>query len=223
MSQTLTLDDARLSVWGLVGRVQQRSLTLHQRRTMNIISHVIEDTTLIDHVPTRIYAGFQRMSKFIPQVKRYNGIAQHAQRVYVFGVPDVPPPDLPNITYVYLEEDAALANEWFLISRGNDYASALVTQEKTRFSDPDHLRRFQGIWTFDIDIINVLDQWLLNTVSDRDFTNDNDTQVNLASQQALVRRTLSRLEEFAKRSKDRSVEQELCALKQVINASLAYI
>jgi len=223
MSETRTLDDTRLSVWGLVGRVQQRSLTLHQRRTMNIISHSIEDTTLVDRVPTRIYAGFQRMSKFIPQVKRYNGIAQSAEQVYVFGVPDAPVPDLPNITYVYLEEDATLANEWFLISRGNDYASALVTQEKTRFSDPDHLRRFQGIWTFDIDIINVLDQWLLNTVSDRDFANDSETQVNLASQQVLVRKTLSRLEEFAKHSKDRSVEQELCTLKQVIGASLKYI
>lgn len=221
MADILTLDDTRLSVWGLVGRVQQKSLTLHQRRTMNVISHSIEDTTLVDRVPTRIYAGFQRMSKFIPQIKRYTGIAQNAEQVYVFAVPDVEAPDLPNVTYVYLQEDSALAREWFLISRGDDYASALVTQEKTRFNDPDHLRRFQGIWTFDVDIINVLDQWMLNTVSDRDFADDTETQVNIASQQIWVQKTLSRLDAFAKRSKDRSVEQELSALKQVISASLS--
>lgn len=220
MSNVLILDDTRLSVWGLVGRVQQKSLTLHQRRTMSIISHSIEDITLHDHIPTRIYAGFQRLSKFIPQVKRYAGIAQNAEQVYVFGVPDAEMPDLPNVTYVHVQEDAALAREWFLISRGAAYASALVTQEKTRFSDPDHLRRFQGIWTFDIDIINVLDQWLLNTVRDRDFNAQAETPLDVSSQQVLVQKTLARLDTFAKRSTDRSVEQELGALKQVITTSL---
>lgn len=217
---TLLLDDTRLSVWGLVGRVQQKSLTLYQRRTMNIISHAIEDTTLVDQVPTRIYAGFQRMSKFLPQVKRYTRMASAAQQIFIFGVPDVELPELPNVTYVFLERDSVLAREWFLIARGEHYASALVTQEKTRFDDPDHLRKFEGIWTFEVNIIDVLDEWLRSAVSERDFAARAEMPLHIARQQQLVKTTLNRLDSLAARAEDAAVRGEVTAIKQEIVEAL---
>ncbi|MCU0495945.1 MAG: hypothetical protein MUF87_01185 [Anaerolineae bacterium] len=157
--------DPMLSVWRLVERVEKRSTILNHRRTMNLISYEIEDVTLIDHTPTRIFSGFQVLSKFLPQQKRYREMAKHAESIYVFGVPDIDPPPIPNITYVALDRHDKLAKEWFLVSYGPGYASALATEELTDLSTPDDQRIFKGLWTFDLSLVAILDEWLANTVN----------------------------------------------------------
>ena len=41
----------------------------------------------------------------MPQVKRYRKIAAAAETVYVFGVPDVAPPEIANVQYIHLKPD----------------------------------------------------------------------------------------------------------------------
>lgn len=156
--------DPGFSVFELTQRIQDQSSILNHRQTMNLISYEIENATLKDGARTRIFSSFQRMSRFIPQIPRYQKLAQTAESIYVFGIPDVIPPSIPNITYIDLKPTDRLAREWFLVSYGKDFASALATEELTHIDDPDTSRMFKGIWTFDAGLTSILEEWLTRTV-----------------------------------------------------------
>jgi len=156
--------DPQFSVYELVERVQKVSAVINSRRTMSLISYEIENSILIDGARPRLFSAFQYLSKFMKQRVRYEQIAKLAESVYVFGVPDITPPAIPNVHYVHLSPDDRLAKEWFIVAYGGDTYSALATQELTRFTDPDAQRRFKGIWTFDQNIVLILHDWLSSAV-----------------------------------------------------------
>lgn len=204
--------DPTLSVWRLVERVEKRSTILNHRRTMNLISYEIEDVTLVDHTATRIFSGFQVFSKFLPQQKRYREMAQHAESIYVFGVPDIEPPAIPNITYVALDRYDKLAKEWFLVSYGQGYASALATEELTDLSTPDEQRIFKGLWTFDLSLVAILDEWLANTVSAQILNPIDENAHNNASQVRTLNNTINRMLGRIHREKSPLIRDELKTL-----------
>lgn len=156
--------DPEFSVYHMVERVQRQRTHLNHRRTMSLISYEIENATLKDNSRSRIFSGFQVMSKFLPQIDRYTVLAEKAESVYVFGVPDVTPPPIKNITYVPLAATDQLAKEWFLVSRSQDFHSALATEEQTDLSMPDDERVFMGMWTFDVDLVQIVEEWLTGIV-----------------------------------------------------------
>lgn len=157
--------DPQFSVFKLVDRVRHQSTLLNHRRTMSAISYEIENATLVDSAQTRVFAGFQRFSRFLPQLNRYHRLARKAESVYVFGVPDVTLPPIPGIHYVPIAETDQLSKEWFLVSYGRPYFSALVTEEQSRITDPDEKRLFKGLWTFDPTMVTILYEWLSRVVN----------------------------------------------------------
>lgn len=184
--------DPTFSVYRLIERIENRSILLNHRRTMSMISFEIENATLVDGAPSRIFVGFQYMSKFLPQAKRYQKLATTAESVYVFGVQDVAPPALPNIRYIPLASGDRLAKEWFVISHGVTYSSALATEELSSFSDPDNLRQFKGIWTFDMAIVTIMHDWLASLVDAR-LLADAEKQHDFEQQRVLIGRSYERL------------------------------
>ncbi|MBC7812297.1 MAG: hypothetical protein H7175_14170, partial [Burkholderiales bacterium] len=84
--------------------------------------------------------------------------------VYVFGVPDVELPAIDNITYVPIAADDALAQEWLLVTNGQQNASALATREITHIEEEDALRMFKGVWTFDYVTVKFLHDALTRVV-----------------------------------------------------------
>ncbi|GEM_PF-782707 len=184
--------DPQFSVYHLVQRVKSQSTLLNHRRTMSLVSYEIENATLMDDARTRVFSGFQYMSRFVPQIPRYRRLAEKAESIYVFGVPDVEVPEIPNIIYVPLKPTDQLAKEWFLISYGRDYFSALATEEKTNITDPDEVRLFNGVWTFEFALVNIMNEWLTSAVDARPlpFT---ETEVNYGRQVRLMSTTMARL------------------------------
>lgn len=157
--------DPDFSVYKLVERLQSNTAVMNHRVTMSIVSKEIENTSLVDNAHTRVFSSFQKMSRFMPQARRYEQLAKRAESVYVFGIPDVEPPAIPNVNYVYLKPTDQLSKEWFLISYGHSYASALATEELTHMDDPDELRMFKGVWSFDLAMTAILEEWLSSTVN----------------------------------------------------------
>ena len=184
--------DPNFSVYGLVDRTRQDSAEMNHRITMTVISNEIENATLLDNADNIIFSGFQRMSRFLPQVERYRQIAQRAEAVYVFGVPDVTPPPIENITYVPLKENQQLFKEWFLVSYGQDYFSALATEELTHIDDPDPDRIFKGVWTFELDLVHILFEWLSATTDRRPEMLPEDGH-NLKRQAELMNNSIGRM------------------------------
>mgnify|MGYP002713107352 CR=1 FL=1 len=198
------------SVYALVARMQkyQDSTIINTRRTMNTISYEIENATLIDGTKTRIFAAFQRMSRFLPQVERYKKLAARSESIYVFGIPDATMPQIPNITYIHLEPQMQLAKEWFLVSYGQDYASALATEELTHIDNPDDERRFKGIWTFEISMVAILEEWLTRTVDAQPLL-INEAEHNQQEQQRLLQNIRTRMSQTADEKASATLELAL--------------
>jgi hypothetical protein len=165
---------------------------IRRRQTMQLISSTLENATIQDKARTRIFAGFQRMGKFVRRLARYHELSFKAELVYVFGVPDVTVPKIPNVIYVPLKPTDQLAKEWFLVSYGPEYWSALATQEITSIDDPDALRRFDGYWTFDHTLIAKLHDQLAGVVGAPPLTFD-PVKRNLDRQVFLMGRAMDRL------------------------------
>lgn len=180
------------SVYALTKRSLRDVSIVNGRRTMTIISNQIENSTLIDGAETVIFAAFQRYSRFKPQMKRYRKLATQSKHIYVFGVPDEALPPIENITYVPLNETDQLAKEWFLISYGPDYFSALATLELTHIDDPDNKRKFKGFWSFDIAVVSTLYDMLGQAVNMKQFANPRK-QANHTRQSQLLSNIIGRL------------------------------
>jgi DICT domain-containing protein len=215
MSPNVTIDPS-LSVYNLVQRTKQQRTLLNHRRTMSIISYEIENVVIVDHVKSRIFAGFQFMSRFLRQAKRYEKLAQSAESVYVFGVMDTQPPPIPNIRYIPLKATDQLAKEWFLVSDSPDYFSALATEELSSIQDPDEKRVFQGVWAFDEDIVTILQEWLTSLVDARPLTIE---RRNYRKQVSLMSDTMGRLTARLAKSIERPTPQ-IAIINQEVRAVL---
>lgn len=184
--------DPKFSIFSLLARRESITGTIHHRRTMSAISHEIENATILDHANTTIFAGFQYMSKFLRQEERYRKLAREAKRVYVFGVVNCPLPGIDNVVYVPLEPTDQLTKEWFLISYGERYYSALATEELTQINDPDDKRIFKGIWTFQQPLVAILHDWLADSVGMRRLNYDG-IRHDMQSQFHIMNTTMERL------------------------------
>ncbi|MCS6836202.1 MAG: hypothetical protein NZ750_09320 [Anaerolineae bacterium] len=204
--------DPSFSVYELVSRTKRDASVIQHRRAMSVISHAIEDATLVDGARTTVYSGFQIMSKFLRQVKRYTEMARKSEHVYVFGVPDVKVPHIPNITYIPLQPHDRLAKEWFIVSFGPTYYSALATEELTSVYDPDHLRQFKGIWSFDYNLVNILQDWLADTVGTRRLTYNDTSQPDPRQEANYINQAIDRLKRRIAREQDEVLRQELTYL-----------
>lgn len=199
--------DPAFSVYKLVNKLQNQNTILRHRQTMSEVSYEIENATLMDEARTRVFSGFQRMSKFVPQIPRYTKLAEKAESVYVFGIADIELPRIPNIIYIPLTQSDQLSKEWFLVSYGRDYASALATEEISQIDDPDDQRQFNGVWTFNLSLVSILEEWLTNTVDARTLGLTSEF-MNHEKRLKLIGRNLSRLIGRAARTKPR-IQAEL--------------
>jgi len=204
--------DPSFSVYGLVARTKRDASIIQHRRAMSVISRVIEDATLIDGARNVVYSSFQVMSKFLPQVRRYTEMARKSEHVYVFGVPDTQVPDIPNITYVPLQPHDQLAKEWFIVSFGPTYYSALATEELTNINDPDHVRQFKGIWSFDYNLVTILKDWLADTVGKRRLAYEDALKADPRSEAGYINQAIDRLKRRVAREQDEVLREELTYL-----------
>lgn len=215
--------DPTVSVYGLVERTQQQNMFINHRRTMSLISYEIENATLLDGAPNRIFSAFQYLSKFLPQVKRYEKLAARAESIYVFGVADTVPPPIPKVTYVKLDPKSQLAKEWFLVSFGRDYVSALATEEQTKITDPDEQRVFHGVWSFEFELVGILNNWLTNLVKAPPMELD-ESERNFTSQINIMSNSMGRIITRIATEKNPDVPRELgnavnTSMRPIINRS----
>ncbi len=135
--------------------------------TLLAISHSLEQTVTRHELNGIFFAGFQRFSAFLPQANRFRYLASRCKKVYIFGYPDVPAPQIDNLEYVELEENAPLIREWFLVFQNEKFFAALLTRQisddlKNEFGRG---RLYQGLLTFDDAQVAPAAQLLTNALN----------------------------------------------------------
>ncbi|MBI5930115.1 MAG: hypothetical protein HY862_12460 [Chloroflexi bacterium] len=148
------------SLFEIVDHPTTPFLFTEHRTSLISISREIENCAMETQTPARVFAGFQKLSFFLPHIERYREIAQNAESVWVFGVPDITPPDITGIEYALLVPDHLLVQEWFLVVESPEYFSALVAKDLSGLDIPHSERLFRGIWTFDAELVNQMQRQL---------------------------------------------------------------
>lgn len=146
---------------------------------MNTISRLVEDQIIKHELPVNFYAGFERFSNFPDQMRRYSRLGAACRRVYVFGVPDVQPPAISGIEFIAISPQSPLAREWFLLIDTPDFWTTLLTKEVDGRDEASGGRRFDGIWSFDEQVVARASLLISQTM---ETTYKPVTQRNMASQ-----------------------------------------
>ncbi|MET0388035.1 MAG: DICT sensory domain-containing protein [Polyangiales bacterium] len=110
---------------------------------------VNEQLTLERHArDARVFAGFERMSRVRPVLKRYRRLAVAAQRLVVFGEHD---DRLPLPCELVDVAGSPLAREWFLVIDAPAYKALLAARDLDGFGPTGPLvgRRFAGVTLHD--------------------------------------------------------------------------
>lgn len=159
---------SHISLYKLITGKHRNALFVNTIDMMNIISQHLEDVVLNKKLAVDFYAGFQRYSYLQKQADRYSKLAQVARSVHVFGVPDnVEASQISGLKLIPLQTQDALAEEWFLVINAPYFYTALLTREVK--SSVTGERRFEGIWTYDENVVSQADL-LLHQYCGKEYT-----------------------------------------------------
>lgn len=157
MSTTLNT----LSLYPLVLGQSPHDLATNSVQTLLAISHSLEDVVMRHRLRLTFYAGFQRISSFLPQLERFARLAATCGEVLVLAHPDAPAPDIPGIRFIALDREAPLAREWFILVDHPQFGAALLTRQlgdgHSRVSgsmlDFGRGRLYEGLVTFEDSLV----------------------------------------------------------------------
>lgn len=127
------------------------------------ISHMIENFVMANPRTADLHVSFQAFSRFADQQERYAEIAKMVQGLWLYGVPDVPPPQFPRTTIVDTS-NTPLERYWFVIAYGPGVHMTLLAEEVSPENRlPDEPRMYEGFYTFDpnfaykvLDVLHML-------------------------------------------------------------------
>lgn len=128
-------------------------------RSMNVVSHAIEERVIAQRLPCEVYAGFQRLALLKPQLPRYRALLEYTTNVCVYGLddtaraPEVAALRHPRLLRFVIDRRFYTGLEWFwfVVVDHPQLRTALVAQHTAGdlFAPHQSNREYVGIWTFD--------------------------------------------------------------------------
>lgn len=165
---------------------------IYFKPSLTALSHAMEDQVMAGRDRPLVIASFQRERFYRQEANRYLRISERTDQVYVLAAPET---EFKNQSEHYetiaFDPADALAQEWHLVVLGSDYASCLICKERQGASTEsempaalglDQARRFEGVWTFDRQVVCTATELLLERVL--------KYRPELAAKVALARETL---------------------------------
>lgn len=140
-------------VTGMLSRAELDSASLKYETKVPQLEYmclIMENMVITKKPKAVIYAGFQKLSRCVePVLERFFAMADHAERVYIFGEKDKEMPHHPNITYVVLPEGHPLVREWFLVIQAPVMKMMMTAYDMDGFGthEVEEGRNFKGIKT----------------------------------------------------------------------------
>lgn len=103
----------------------------------------------------RVFVMAGRLSEALADIEHYKAVSQSAD-IWIFGVPDVIFPDLPNIRAITLEAGTTLARERSVVVHSRSFGAALFAIEAGRLEEADAASRyFEGYLTARPKVVQV--------------------------------------------------------------------
>ena len=156
----------------LLARMPQIRPQIYFKSSMTALCHAMEDQVLAGADKPLVVASFQRERFYRQESHRYLRISERTGQVYVLAAPEA---DFSNRSDEYetiaFDPKDGLANEWHLVVLGKQEAACLICRERLgdelktgSLLQVDQGRRFEGIWTFDREIVCHAAELLLQRI-----------------------------------------------------------
>lgn len=101
------------------------------RRTLLMMSKVIEDTLKLHKKRCLLYSGFQELSRFKEHRERYTKLATYADQIFVVGIADVHVADIADNVHLKTKNADVIRNNWISIIMSKTINISLIAQEMT--------------------------------------------------------------------------------------------
>ena len=148
---------------------------IYFKSSLIALAQATQDLVLADDEEYLVIANFQQEKFFHQQERRFRKMAEKGDRVYILGVPDTESSfAIGNSPYetIPIQSTDTLAGERYLVIIGRSYAACLAVRDKLSVKDikevgswVEHGERFEGIWTFDRNIVYTAADWLLGMIA----------------------------------------------------------
>ncbi len=146
---------------------------IYFKSSLTALSHAMEDQVLAGSDRPLVIASFQQERFYRQEAHRYLRIAERTSQVYVLAAPET---DFTNRSHHYetvaFAPEDDLSQEWHLVVLGDQYASCLICRERegdyeldgSQAPAMDQSRRFEGVWTFDRQVVSQAAELLLQRI-----------------------------------------------------------
>ncbi|MEO1593033.1 MAG: DICT sensory domain-containing protein, partial [Cyanobacteria bacterium J06632_22] len=146
---------------------------MYFKTSLTALSHAMEDQVLAGRDQPLMIASFQQERFYRQEAHRYVRLSELTPQIYIFSAAGTEF-DTRNGAYetVAFDPDDALTKEWHLVVLGEQYSACLVCREHQPAPGPgpgmpvfDQTRRFEGIWTLDLQVAQQAAHILLDRVA----------------------------------------------------------
>ena len=185
--------NSEISALSFTNDLPAEKLRLHSRKTMVALSHLIEEHAAAAGPQTLLIAAFQRLTLFQAELPRYQDFAARLAAVYVIGVPDTAPPDLPGVAVMPIEAGWPLAQEWVVIASGPACCVGLFARDAEGFRPDRRSKAFHGLWTTTPELVDARVHALHDALGLPRPSFERDTRATLRNTQAIQRALTARL------------------------------
>ena len=114
------------------------------RRTLLMMSKVIEDTLKSHKKRCSLYSGFQELSRFMKYREKYAKLAASADQIFVIGVADSPVENIADNVHIRTKNADIIRSNWISIITDKNINISLIAQELT---SQEHHEGYIGFYT----------------------------------------------------------------------------
>ena len=99
------------------------------RKTLFMMSRVIEDSLRLHKKRCTLYSGFQELSRFKEHSERYTKLACHADQIFVIGIADTPIDKIADNVHILTKNADIIRENWISIIKNHNIHITLISQE----------------------------------------------------------------------------------------------
>ena len=154
----------------LLGQLPHLRTQIYFKSSLTALSHAMEDQVFATADPPLVIASFQQERFYRQEAYRYRRLGQKSDHIYIFcGGNTSFEENEQTCTTINFDPDDALAQEWHLTVISQTFSSSLICRECPPDQEDesvtlDSARRFEGIWTFDVEVTKTATALLLEKI-----------------------------------------------------------
>ena len=114
------------------------------KKTLFMMSRVIEDSLRIHKKRCTLYSGFQELSRFREHSERYAKLAGYADQIFIIGIADSPIEKVADNVHFLTKNADIIRENWISIIKNHNIHITLIAQE---VPSREHHERYVGFYT----------------------------------------------------------------------------